>query len=87
MDIYRELSEFGLNVDVWDPLAEEDTVKEEYRLPLLKKINPDKKYEVIILAVAHDEFKKFDFRKYKENGTIIYDAKNFVDRDIVDARL
>ncbi len=87
VDIYRELSEFGLNVDVWDPLAEEDTVKEEYRLPLLKKINPDKKYEVIILAVAHDEFKKFDFRKYKENGTIIYDAKNFVDRDIVDARL
>ncbi len=87
VDIYRELSEFGLNVDVWDPLAEEDTVKEEYRLPLLKKINPDKEYEVIILAVAHDEFKKFDFRKYKENGTIIYDAKNFVDRDIVDARL
>ncbi len=87
VDIYRELSEFGLNVDVWDPLAEEETVKEEYELPLLKAIDPNKKYEVIVLAVAHDEFKKFDFLKYKKTGTIIYDAKNFVDRDIVDARL
>jgi UDP-N-acetyl-D-galactosamine dehydrogenase len=87
VDIYHELSEFGLNVDVWDPLAEDQTVKEEYGLPLLKEIDPDKKYEVIVLAVAHDEFKKFDFHKYKKNGTIIYDAKNFVDRDIVDARL
>ena len=87
VDIHRELSEFGLKVDIWDPFAEERIVKEEYGLPLLKEINPEKKYEAIILAVAHDEFKKFDFRKYKEAGTIIYDAKNFIDRDIVDARL
>jgi UDP-N-acetyl-D-galactosamine dehydrogenase len=87
IDIYRELSEFGLKVDTWDPIAEEKIVKEEYELSLLKEIDPEKKYEVIILAVAHDEFKKFDFRKYKEAGTIIYDAKNFVDRNIVDARL
>jgi len=87
VDIYQELVAFGLKVDVWDPLAEEKIVKEEYGLPLLKNIDPEKKYEVIILAVGHNEFKKFDFRKYKKDGTIIYDAKNFVDRDIVNARL
>ena len=87
VDIYRELIEFGLKVDVWDPLAEKEIVKKECGLPLLKEIDPEKKYEVIILAVSHDEFKKFDFRKHKESGAIIYDAKNFIDRDIVDARL
>ena len=87
VDIYREFIEFGLKVDIWDPLAEEKIIKEEYGLPLLKNVDPEKKYEVIILAVAHDEFKNFDFRKYKENGTIIYDVKNFVNRDIVNARL
>ena len=87
VDIRRELVEFGLKVDVWDPVAEEEVVKEEYGFSLLKNVDPEKKYEVIVLAVAHDEFKKFDFRKCKESGTIIYDAKNFVDRDIVNARL
>jgi UDP-N-acetyl-D-galactosamine dehydrogenase len=87
VEIHRELVEFGLKVDIWDPLAKAEIVKEEYGIPLLKNVDPERKYEVIVLAVAHDEFKKFDFRKYKEGGTVIYDAKNFVDRDIVNARL
>ena len=87
VEIYRELSEFGLHVDVVDPLADKDTVRKEYEFPLLDKVDPDKRYEAIILAVAHNEFKNFDFQKYKREGAVIYDVKNFVERSIVDARL
>jgi UDP-N-acetyl-D-galactosamine dehydrogenase len=87
VDIYNELKEFGLNVDILDPLAEETRVRGEYGIPLLKEVDAEKDYKVILLAVAHDEFKNFNFRKYKEKGAIIYDAKNFIDRDLVDARL
>lgn len=87
VDIYRELMEFGLGVDIYDPLAKEEIVMEEYGIPLLKKIDSAKEYKVIVLAVAHDEFKNFDFCAYKEKGGIIYDAKNFIDRNLVDARL
>jgi UDP-N-acetyl-D-galactosamine dehydrogenase len=87
VDIYKELKEFGLNVDILDPVAKEDIVNKEYGIPLLKEIDKTKSYKVILLAVAHDEFKNFDFRSYKERGAIIYDAKNFIDRNLVDARL
>jgi UDP-N-acetyl-D-galactosamine dehydrogenase len=87
VDIYAELKEFGLNVDVYDPWAEKVEVKHEYGLEILNQIDENKKYEAIILAVAHDQFKSFDFAKYKEQGTVIYDAKNVIDRNYVDARL
>ena len=87
VDIRKELVEFGVNVDMFDPWAEAEEVHEEYGIDLVSKLDETKKYQAIIVAVAHDEFKTFDFAKYKKQGAIIYDVKAFVDRDLVDARL
>lgn len=87
VDIRKELVEFGVQVDVYDPWAEAEEVHEEYGIDLVSKLDETKMYNAIIVAVAHDEFKAFDFAKYKTQGAIIYDVKAFVDRDLVDARL
>ena len=85
--IYRELSEFGLNVDIYDPWADAAEVEHEYGVNILSKINKNKQYQAIIVCVAHDEFKDFDFAKYKNENAVIFDVKAFVDRNLVDARL
>lgn len=87
IDIYKELKDFGVNVDVYDPWADAEEVKEEYGIELLPKVNKGKHYQAVIAAVSHREFYDFDFAHFKENGAVIFDVKNFVPRDVVDARL
>ncbi len=87
VDIYHELSEFGLKVDIYDPWASASEVKLEYGLELIGKIDDKKKYHAVLLAVAHNEFKEFDFKKYHESDAVIYDAKGVIYRRWVDGRL
>lgn len=86
IDIYRELQQFGMSVDVFDPHADEQEVKEEYGISLLPNIQD--RYEAIILAVSHDEFLTLNFTTLMSGDkTILFDTKSFLDRSIVDARL
>ncbi len=87
MDIYHELISFGLDVDIVDPWADKIEVKQEYGLDILNEVNGLDGYDSIIVAVAHDEFLKCDFKNFKKNNGIIYDTKAFLDRNIVDGRL
>ena len=87
VDIYHELCEFGLNVDVYDPWASAEEVKREYGVDLICRFDPSKKYEAILLTVAHDEFESIDFEKYYKAGAVIFDAKAVIDRRWVDGRL
>ena len=87
VDIANELEDFGCHVDIYDPWASPEVVKREYGKDLIPAIDPDKPYAAVIACVSHDQFKTFDFRKYKEQGAVIFDVKNFVDRSLVDARL
>jgi UDP-N-acetyl-D-galactosamine dehydrogenase len=87
IDIYHELEQFGLDVDIYDPWAGAEQVKHELNVDIIPKISPLKDYAAIIIAVAHDDFLSFDFKKYKENNTVIFDAKACVDKNFVDGRL
>ena len=87
VDIYRELCEFGLNVDIYDPWASVEEVKQEYGVDIIDKVDDKKKYDAVLLAVAHDEFKIIDFEKYYKAGSVVFDAKAVVDRRWVDGRL
>ena len=87
VDVYKELCEFGVDVDVCDPIANSEEVKNEYGIELLKKLDVEKKYSAIILTVAHKEFKLFDFERYHRNNTVIFDVKAILDRKWVDGRL
>ena len=87
IDIYREMCEFGTQVEIYDPWAVATEVEEEYGVKILSEINPDKKYDAILLAVAHDEFNGFDFEGHYKSGAVIFDAKTVVDRRWLDGRL
>lgn len=87
VDIYRELCEFGLNVDIYDPWALVEEVKHEYGVDIVDKLDDSKKYDAVLLAVAHDEFKTIDFEKYYKAGSVVFDAKAVIDRRWVDGRL
>ncbi|MDR1120972.1 MAG: nucleotide sugar dehydrogenase [Dysgonamonadaceae bacterium] len=87
MDIYKEFREFGVKVDLYDPWVCAEEMHKKYGVKMLKKTDPDKSYSAIILAVAHNEFKSFNFEKYYKQGTVIFDAKAIIDRRWVDGRL
>ncbi|MBK0378136.1 nucleotide sugar dehydrogenase [Mucilaginibacter segetis] len=85
-DIYNELKQFGVKVDLYDPWADAEKVKEQYFIDMIKNI--DQKYDAIVLAVAHAEFASLDIKSIvKGESSVIYDTKAFLDRSIVDGRL
>ena len=85
-DVFNELIAFGLMVDVFDYEADKSQVKKEYNIDLLEEIN--EKYDGIILAVKHSDFKKLDIESLKIDETsVIYDLKGFFPKNLVNARL
>jgi UDP-N-acetyl-D-galactosamine dehydrogenase len=85
VDIYNELVQFGLEVDVFDPHADAVQVQSEYNIQLIPSPT---KYDAIILTVAHNEFLQLDLNALKNgNHTVIFDSKAALDRGSVDARL
>jgi UDP-N-acetyl-D-galactosamine dehydrogenase len=86
VDIHHELIQFGMKVDIYDPWANPQEVKEEYDLDILTELNGDK-YDAIIVAVSHNEFLELDFKSWKENGAVVFDTKAFIGRELVDGRL
>lgn len=89
IDIYEELQQFGLKVEVFDPHAEYNKVKAQYGIELLQElpVHSKAKYQAIILAVAHKDFLTIDFNSLKTADTVIFDTKAVLDRTIVDGRL
>ena len=87
VDIANELEDFGCRVDIYDPWASPEVVRHEYGKELIAAVDPEKKYEAVVACVSHNQFKTFDFKKYREQGAVIFDVKGFVPRELVDARL
>jgi UDP-N-acetyl-D-galactosamine dehydrogenase len=87
IDIYHELSDYGIEVDVYDPWAEPAEIMHEYGLKILHDYPEDNGYGAIILAVSHNEFKNIDIAAHKQKGTVIYDVKGILDPALVDGRL
>ncbi|MCW3159875.1 nucleotide sugar dehydrogenase [Chryseobacterium oryctis] len=86
-DIYKELLDYGINIDVYDPWANNQEVKEEYGINLLEELNSNTKYDSIIIAVSHREFLTMNLESLKNENTIVFDTKSCLDRNMVDARL
>ena len=85
VDIYTELKQFGLEVDVYDPHVNAQEVLHEYGIQMTPVLG---KYDSIVLAVAHEELLKLDFENLKNSAdTVIYDIKSVLDREMIDARL
>ena len=79
IDVITELKDFGCDIDIYDPWADKEEVKEEYAFDLLQIANnqlPITNYNAVVLAVAHDEFKEL---KFKTDKNIVFDIKSILD--------
>lgn len=85
VDVINELKGFGVNVEVYDPLADASEVKHEYGLGLVAK--PSKKYHGIVMAVAHNAFRDLDWSGICDTRTVVYDVKGVLDKERITARL
>jgi UDP-N-acetyl-D-galactosamine dehydrogenase len=85
IDIYNELNNFDIQVEVYDPWVNPEEVNNEYGIDV--KINkPEDHFAAVILAVAHKEFLDMDIKSFSPNG-VIFDVKGVLPKEIVNARL
>ena len=89
VDLVEKFKEYNCNVDVYDPWVDKDEVIYEFDFrPINKPL--EGKYDAILLAVAHDEFKGLSLEQIKAFGKvnhILYDIKYLFDANEVDGRL
>ena len=85
IDVIRELTDFGIQVEVYDPQASKEEVMHEYKVALIDQ--PGDNYEAVVMAVSHEEFKDLDYKKLKGENGILFDIKSFLPKSIVDGRL
>lgn len=87
IDIIAELEDFEVKIDIYDPWADNEEVKQHYGYNISKNINLED-YDGIILAVAHKDFLKDHFLKQIESFKgVVYDVKGILQLDFVTERL
>ncbi|TAG24534.1 MAG: nucleotide sugar dehydrogenase [Cytophagia bacterium] len=87
VDIFSELKDFGLQVDIYDPWADPLTVEHEYGISMATSFHPQG-YDAIIVAVAHHQFLNLvpsDLKR--DTHSIVFDLKSVFDKEMVDMRL
>lgn len=87
IDIYHELTDYGLEVTVYDPWANPAEVAHEYGITNLTCCPEGNGYSAVILAVAHKEFMHIDLLSHKNSGAVIYDVKGILSKSLTDGRL
>lgn len=87
VDIYTSLEEYTKNVTVYDPWANKESVKREYGVDIVSELPVGEKFDAVILAVAHNQFKELDVKSLVVDNGVVYDVKGALDRSVVDGRL
>jgi UDP-N-acetyl-D-galactosamine dehydrogenase len=85
-DIIKELESYNARVDVYDPWANPEEVREEYGIDLVREL-PAGKYDAVVIAVAHREFKTMGaqaIRVLTKPEGVLFDVKYALPHDAVD---
>ena len=75
VDVISSLKEYNTNITIYDPWANAEEVKHEYGLDSISDL-PSKKFDAVVLTVAHNEFENLDFSSLKKEKAVVYDVKN-----------
>ncbi|MBB6424402.1 UDP-N-acetyl-D-galactosamine dehydrogenase [Sphingopyxis sp. JAI128] len=89
VDLIHELGDFGVAVDVYDPMIDPAEAKREFGIEPIAAPEPGR-YDAILLAVAHSDYGVVQperIRDFGKENCVVYDLKYALDRNIVDARL
>ena len=85
IDVIAALTDYGITVTTYDPIANPLEVKKEYNLTTTNLI-PKQKFDAVILGVAHHQFLDLDLAELQNATSLLYDVKGVLG-DIVDGRL
>lgn len=86
LDIIRALQDYNVHITVYDPWASSVSVKREYGIDIVDEL-PTVQYDAAVLAVAHEQFKEMNLKKWMKKQHVLYDVKGFWRKDEVDGRL
>jgi UDP-N-acetyl-D-galactosamine dehydrogenase len=86
IDIVKELRDYDVKVTIYDPWANPAEVKHEYGVTVLNEL-PEKKFDGVVLAVAHDEFKQLDLSPVVNGKSVVFDVKAVLNLGLIDGRL
>jgi UDP-N-acetyl-D-galactosamine dehydrogenase len=89
IDIVKELQEYEVNAHIYDPWVKAEEVQHEYGIEIIREPEANK-YDAIILAVAHSEFKQMpieQIKAYSKANAVIYDLKYLFPGAQTDIRL
>jgi len=90
VDIISELEGFGCQLTICDPWIDMEETQRELGLNVSTNLDEvlTKKFDAVVLAVAHKQFLSIDLEKLKGKGeTVIFDIKSVWDKNFVDSRL
>lgn len=87
IDIYNELLDYDIQIDVFDPWANPEEVVREYGIEVINQLQPSNQYDALILAVSHNEFKKLEINSLTKESGVIYDVKGFLEKGVAHGRL
>ena len=83
IDIIEELKDFDANVDIYDPWVDHEEEKGWYKHGIIDNpLKNNKKYDAIIVAVGHKQFKSYksdEYSRLSNKNTVVIDVKNIVD--------
>jgi UDP-N-acetyl-D-galactosamine dehydrogenase len=87
VDIIHELNTYDVNLTIVDPWAEPKEVMHEYHLNTQKKLPNNVKFDAVVFAVAHNEFKTLNLLDNLKSNHVIFDVKGLLDRNLIDGCL
>ena len=89
VDLIDSFQSYHAKVDVYDPWANAEEAMDEYEISLQPELKTER-YDAIIIAVAHKQFKEMGasaIRKLGKSNNVLFDVKYVLDRNEVDGRL
>jgi UDP-N-acetyl-D-galactosamine dehydrogenase len=81
VDVVHAFREYGIKITIYDPWANPSEVKHEYNLETTQNV-PQEKFDAIVLAVAHNQFKSLDLQSIKKEKSVVYDVKGVLTENV-----
>ena len=71
IDMFKTLKKYDINTEVVDPYANKEETLNHYGIKIQNTIKKSKKYQIIILSVAHEYFRSFNYDFWKSLFKVI----------------
>ncbi|HLS37353.1 MAG TPA: Vi polysaccharide biosynthesis UDP-N-acetylglucosamine C-6 dehydrogenase TviB [Sphingobacterium bovisgrunnientis] len=87
IDIVRRLEEYHVNITIHDPWANPEHAQQHYGVFCENGTSKTRKYDAVLLAVAHDKFEQIDISSLLKSKSVLYDIKSMLPKSLEAVRL